>query len=82
MNSSTGWGTSPSKEYKKNFPISQSKSIQLPYRHKAVSSYFGELTFGLGHMRERLSKSAYSDLIRSLEPVSYTHLTLPTIYSV
>ncbi len=32
-----------------------------------ISSYFGELTFGLGHMRERLSREAYSDLLFSLD---------------
>ncbi len=32
-----------------------------------VSEYFGELTFGLGQMRERLPRHAYQDLTRSLE---------------
>jgi glutamine synthetase len=32
-----------------------------------VSEYFGELTFGLGQMRERLPHSAYNDLLRCLE---------------
>ena len=29
-----------------------------------------------------LSKSAFNALLKTLEAVSYTHLTLPTIYSV
>ena len=32
-----------------------------------VSEYFGELTFGLGQMRERLPRAAFQDLMRSLE---------------
>lgn len=32
-----------------------------------ISEYFGELTFGLGQMRERLPRDAYHDLVKSLE---------------
>ncbi|MCX6111004.1 MAG: glutamine synthetase III [Proteobacteria bacterium] len=32
-----------------------------------VSEYFGELTFGLGEMRERLPRDAFSDLTKALE---------------
>jgi glutamine synthetase len=32
-----------------------------------ISQYFGELTFGLGQMRERLSQKAYKALIKVLE---------------
>jgi glutamine synthetase len=32
-----------------------------------VSEYFGELTFGLGQMRERLPRETFADLMRSLE---------------
>jgi glutamine synthetase len=32
-----------------------------------VSEYFGEATFALGDMRERLPRDAYQDLLRSLE---------------
>lgn len=32
-----------------------------------ISEYFGELTFGLGQMRERLPRDAYQDLTRSLD---------------
>jgi glutamine synthetase len=32
-----------------------------------VSEYFGELTFGLGQMRERLPREALNDLLRSLD---------------
>ncbi len=35
--------------------------------NEAVSSYFGELTFGLGQMRERLSQKSYKTLIKVLE---------------
>ncbi|PIU00429.1 MAG: glutamine synthetase type III [Bdellovibrionales bacterium CG10_big_fil_rev_8_21_14_0_10_45_34] len=34
---------------------------------KPVSSYFGELTFGLGKMRETLPKDAYTSLLKTLE---------------
>jgi glutamine synthetase len=34
---------------------------------KPISEYFGELTFGLGQMRERLPRDVYADLLRSLE---------------
>lgn len=37
------------------------------YMQHKVSDYFGELTFGLGDMRERLPRDAYQDLLRSLE---------------
>lgn len=32
-----------------------------------VSGYFGELTFGLGQMREKLPKEAYLNLVKALE---------------
>ncbi len=32
-----------------------------------VSEYFGELTFGLGEMRERLPRDAFNDLTKALE---------------
>jgi glutamine synthetase len=32
-----------------------------------ISEYFGELTFGLGHMREKLPKEDYQALVRALE---------------
>ncbi len=32
-----------------------------------VSEYFGELTFGLGDMRERLPRDAFQDLLKALE---------------
>jgi len=32
-----------------------------------ISEYFGELTFGLGEMRERLARDAFSDLTKALE---------------
>ncbi len=34
---------------------------------RPVSEYFGELTFGIGQMRDCLPKRAYEDLMRSLE---------------
>jgi glutamine synthetase len=34
---------------------------------RPISEYFGESTFGLGQMRERLPREAYTDLLRSLE---------------
>ncbi len=32
-----------------------------------ISEYFGELTFGLGQMREKLAREAYIDLLKTLE---------------
>ncbi len=32
-----------------------------------ISEYFGELTFGLGHMREKLNREAYQNLVRTLD---------------
>lgn len=34
---------------------------------KRISEYFGELTFGLGEMRQSLPRDAYLDLVRALE---------------
>jgi glutamine synthetase len=34
---------------------------------KRVSEYFGELTFGLGEMRQSLPRDAFADLLRALE---------------
>lgn len=34
---------------------------------RPISEYFGELTFGIGQMRERLPRDVYADLLRSLE---------------
>jgi len=36
-------------------------------QYAPVSDYFGELTFGLGSMREKLPKDAYANLVRTLE---------------
>ncbi len=33
----------------------------------SVSEYFGELTFGLGHMREKLSREIYNQILQTLE---------------
>jgi glutamine synthetase len=38
-----------------------------PRETRPVSEYFGELTFGLGQMRERLPRDAYQDLVRALD---------------
>jgi glutamine synthetase len=35
--------------------------------HRPVSEYFGELTFGLGQMREKLPRETYQSLLRTLE---------------
>jgi glutamine synthetase len=35
--------------------------------HSPISEYFGELTFGLGQMREKLARDAYIDLLKTLE---------------
>ncbi len=35
--------------------------------HTPISEYFGELTFGLGQMRETLARDAYLELLKTLE---------------
>lgn len=42
--------------------MSNDSNVVMP-----VSEYFGELTFGLRQMREKLPKDAYSNLMRTLE---------------
>lgn len=39
----------------------------MTVRSQRISEYFGELTFGLADMRQRLPRDAYSDLVRALE---------------
>ena len=46
---------------------SQSTEQRREKSMRPISEYFGELTFGLGHMRERLPRDVYADLLRSLE---------------
>lgn len=49
---------------------SVSPTSDKPNRDKSmipISEYFGELTFGLGQMRERLPRDVYADLLKSLE---------------
>ncbi len=36
-------------------------------QYAPVSDYFGELTFGLGNMREKLHKDAYANLVKTIE---------------
>jgi glutamine synthetase len=43
------------------------KRTEAEQIHSPVSEYFGELTFGLGQMREKLPRSAYVELLKSLE---------------
>jgi len=48
-----------------------------------ISDYFGELTFGLSQMREKLPKEAYQNLIRALEHgKKITHETADAIAAV
>ena len=49
--------------------ISQFSSLALGRDTPAqpISEYFGELTFGLGEMRERLPREAFNELIKTLE---------------
>lgn len=43
------------------------KKSSDPINHQAISEYFGELAFGLGQMREKLPKDAYSNLLKTLD---------------
>jgi glutamine synthetase len=48
-------------------PPRKTKSMKGTPPYRPISEYFGELTFGLGHMRERLPKEDYLGLLRTLE---------------
>jgi glutamine synthetase len=43
------------------------KTLPPKANHLPISDYFGELTFGLGQMREKLAREPYLDLVRTLE---------------
>jgi len=46
---------------------SPNKKRHVSQNTRPVSEYFGELTFGLGHMREKLPREAYLSLLRTLD---------------
>jgi len=48
-------------------PESASKLMQQSEGAQPISEYFGELTFGMGQMREKLPREAYQELLRFLE---------------
>lgn len=48
-------------------PKRAKKMLTADGNPRPISEYFGELTFGLGHMREKLPREAYQNLIRTLE---------------
>ena len=52
-----------------------------PFLRDAVEKFLAMLVPRVRELDEALAKSAWEDL-HALAPVSYTHLTLPTIYSV
>ncbi len=43
------------------------KTVPVKGVPSPISDYFGELTFGLGQMREKLAREAYLDLLKTLE---------------
>lgn len=53
--------------------LSQEKPIKAKTRLNGdaavhpISEYFGELTFGLGHMREKLARESFNNLLRTLD---------------
>lgn len=50
--------------------LTETKKSQKPVtraEHPPVSEYFGELTFGLGQMREKLPRDHYLSLLKTLE---------------
>ena len=49
-----------------NTPTKQRRNTAKP-TPAPISDYFGELTFGLGQMREKLARDAYIDLLKTLE---------------
>ena len=55
-----------------NFNTSTAKkngrtSVSVQHGSRPISEIFGELTFGLGHMRETLPRDAYQELLRALD---------------
>lgn len=48
-------------------PLNRPKRSDRMEKHPPISEYFGELTFGLGNMREKLPRDAYQDLLRTLD---------------
>lgn len=41
--------------------------MKTTHDHRPISDFFGELSFGLGHMREKLPRDAYHNLVRTLD---------------
>ncbi len=48
-------------------PPKKSKASDFNDSPVPISEYFGELTFNLGHMREKLPRDVYQNLVRTLE---------------
>lgn len=57
----------PLRPYKPMTTTPRKKRTEAEQIHSPVSEYFGELTFGLGQMREKLPRAAYVELLKSLE---------------
>ena len=63
--------------------------VESPAKAKTINRYLGkdfEVLASYGHIRDLPSRDGAVDTENNFamhyEPVSYTHLTLPTIYSV
>src|SRR5450756_492447 len=68
-------------------PGHQRLSLFICQRHRADDLHLGRAGFLLSHARtqclvQALKQGQVPALHEHVEPVSYTHLTLPTIYSV
>jgi glutamine synthetase len=48
-------------------PRKMTKTTKTETGHQPISEYFGELTFGLGQMREKLPREAYQNLLKTLD---------------
>ena len=67
------------------FARASASSIGLPAIYKLIrwaDQDVAEFSYGLPQLVCFLAKSGHLDARRAAVPVSYTHLTLPTIYSV
>eukprot|EP01017_Pseudomicrothorax_dubius_P025290 TRINITY_DN2712_c0_g1_i15.p1 TRINITY_DN2712_c0_g1~~TRINITY_DN2712_c0_g1_i15.p1 ORF type:complete len:214 (-),score=18.00 TRINITY_DN2712_c0_g1_i15:36-677(-) len=62
--------------------IGRKKDSNLRILHRSVSREHGEIEYFASCFHIRDFRSKYGTAVQVREPVSYTHLTLPTIYSV
>ena len=60
----------------------KAKRIRVHSHFRANPQYEPRTSYGMDFYAIPCSKNGYSQILGIIDPVSYTHLTLPTIYSV